>query len=76
MSAKIERAYKNDSSGSVVVGEEIKYEIDFKTMTEKCLDPSENETMKVYSMYNEGRPKPGNISKTTTYIRSKLADEQ
>ncbi|CAB3996938.1 poly [ADP-ribose] polymerase 14-like, partial [Paramuricea clavata] len=48
MSAKIERTYKNDPSGSVVVGEEIKYKIDFKTMTERCLDPSENETMKVY----------------------------
>jgi hypothetical protein len=55
MSAKIERTYKNDPSGSVVVGEEMKYKIDFKTMTERCLDPSENETMKVYRRPCEGR---------------------
>jgi hypothetical protein len=55
MSAKIESAYKNYPSGSVVVGEEMEYEIDFKTMTEKCLDPSENAIMKVYRRPCEGR---------------------
>ncbi|CAB4037177.1 poly [ADP-ribose] polymerase 14-like, partial [Paramuricea clavata] len=60
MSAKIERAYKNDPSGSVVVGEEMKVEIDFKTMTERCLDPTENEKMKVYRRPCEAFPFPPN----------------
>jgi hypothetical protein len=56
MSAKIETSYTNDPSGSVVVDEEMKVEIDFKTMTERCLDPTENEKMKVYRRPCEGRP--------------------
>jgi hypothetical protein len=55
MSAKIERAYKNDPSGTVEVGEEMKFKIDFKTMTETCLNS--NDTMKVYRRPCEGRLK-------------------
>ncbi|CAB4023202.1 poly [ADP-ribose] polymerase 14-like [Paramuricea clavata] len=60
INAKIERAYKNDPSGSVVVGEKMKYEIDFKTMTKTCLDPSENEIMKVHRHPCEAFPFPPN----------------
>ena len=83
MSAKIERAYKNDPSGSVVIGEEMKYKIDFKTTTEKCLDPSENEIMKVYRRPCEGRGifracEGRGVFRTLAcaFIRSKLAEEQ
>lgn len=54
MSAKIEKAYKRDKTGSVEVGEEMKFKIDFKTMTETCLHPDNNQTMKVYRRKCEG----------------------
>ena len=54
MSAKIEIAYKKDPAGSVEVGEEMKFKIDFKTMTETCLTPDNNQKMKVYRKPCEG----------------------
>ena len=54
MSAKIEIAYKKDPAGSVKVGEEMKFKIDFKTMTETSLTPDNNQKMKVYRKLCEG----------------------
>ena len=55
MSAKIERAYTNDPSGTAEVGDELKYKIDFKSMTETCLETQE--TMKVFRRPCDGRIK-------------------
>ena len=53
ISAKIETEYKRNPSGTVVVGDEEKYKIDFKTMTETCLNTSQG-SMKVYRRLCEG----------------------
>ena len=53
ISAKIETEYKRNPSGTVVVSDEEKYEIDFKTMTETCLTTSQS-PMKVYRRPCEG----------------------
>ena len=61
MSAKIEKAYKRDPTGSFEVGEEMKYKIDFKTMTETCLHPDNNQTMKIYRKQCEGISTPKHL---------------
>ena len=53
MSAKIERAYTNDPSGTVEVDDKFKYKIDFKSMTETCLETQE--AMKVFRRPCDGR---------------------
>mgnify|MGYP002803371376 CR=1 FL=1 len=58
ISAKIERAYTNNPSGAVEVGEELTYKIDFKSMTETCLDTQE--TMKVFRRPCDAFPLPSN----------------
>ena len=61
MSAKIEKAYKRDPTGSFEGGEEMKYKIDFKTMTETCLHPDNNQTMKIYRKECEGISTPKHL---------------
>ena len=70
MSAKIEKAYKRDPTGSFEVGDKIKYKIDFKTMTETCLHPDYNQTMKIYRKLCEGISTPKHlVPKTITADR-------
>ncbi|XP_028398972.1 protein mono-ADP-ribosyltransferase PARP14-like [Dendronephthya gigantea] len=59
ISAKIETAYKRNPSGTVEVGDDEKYKIDFKTMTETCLTSNEG-LMKVYRRPCEAFPFPKN----------------
>ncbi|XP_028398971.1 protein mono-ADP-ribosyltransferase PARP14-like [Dendronephthya gigantea] len=59
MSAKIETEYKRNPSGTVEVGDDEKYKIDFKTMTETCLTSNED-LMKVYRRPCQAFPFPGN----------------
>ncbi|XP_028398976.1 protein mono-ADP-ribosyltransferase PARP14-like [Dendronephthya gigantea] len=59
MSAKIETEYKRNPSGTVEVGDDEKYKIDFKTKTETCLTSNEG-LMKVYRRPCEAFPFPSN----------------